>query len=565
MPSPDDSDGRPVCDVPRSRVPSSGAIRTLIDRRRFLQATAGATAALGFGATAGATAGTRRSANDALTQGDELPLVIGTLGEANTINPFKSSDSEADWRCKILYDEFVRIDPETYEPLPGIASKWDIKDLVITFTLQPDVTFSDGSPLTADDIAFTITGLLAKATASPNQSKFLAIAGAKEFVDGSADTVSGIKVVDPGTIEITLAEPDAPFLFNMHFVWPVPKARLEGQDLGTAEFFQAPIGAGPFVFESWEGADFVAARNENFWEADKPAITRVTHRAIKDSQTLVLALQGNEIDGSNYPNPIGREVLEENSDLELIVPPFSSPNGWFFNCTHPVLGKKEVRKAIAMALDVEQFAADSLLGLGKPGLGPIAPDNWAFDPDLTPIPYDVEAAKKLIADAGAEGTQLRFAVNSGNILREDWLTFTQQALTEIGIEVVPELVEYATHVDAVQGSRDFDVSGVDFAGVTDEPSGLYDQFHSKSTGNFSGLSNPELDALLEKARRTLEQEEAKPIYAEIQKILMDEVPMHFAWYRPFLHAINKTKFAGYRSSGSFGLFYFLQDWTGPKA
>jgi peptide/nickel transport system substrate-binding protein len=548
------------------RVTSEAELRSLMDRRSLIKV-AGAGAAAGvLGVSTAAAAPSSRSASSLAAQDDGLEIIIGTLGEASTINPFLAGDSEDEWRCKILYDEFVRVDPVSYAPLPGIAAEWTVEDLVVTFTLQPNVTFSDGTPLTANDIAFTIKGMLNPATGSQKQSKFMAIAGAAEFIDGTADDVSGIVVVDDATIQITLAQPEAPFLFNMRYVWPVPAAALEGQDLANAEFFQAPIGAGPFVFESWTtGADFVATANPTFWENPKPAITRVTHRVLADSQTLVLALQNNEIDGSNYPNPAGKDILAENTALDLITPPFLSPNGWFFNCRHEVLGIKEVRKAIAMALNTEQFAADALLGLGKAGLGPIGPGSWAFDPTLEPIPYDVAGAKALIDAAGVSGAQITFAVNSGNVLREDWLTYTQQALQEIGIEVIPELVDYAEHVTAVTLNQDFEVSGVDFAGVTSEPSGLWDNFHSTSSGNYSGFSNPELDELLDQARATLETEDAIPLYAQIQRIIMDEVPMHCAWYRPFLQAVNKEKFAGYVSSADFGLFYFLQDWTGASA
>ncbi|MEJ7901133.1 MAG: ABC transporter substrate-binding protein [Thermomicrobiales bacterium] len=550
----------------RVLVLSQDKLKTLVDRRKMLKA-AGIGAVAGLGSPYMSLAGSTQRSSSYLrgAQDEELAIIIGTLGEASTINPFLAGDSEDEWRCKILYDEFVRINPTTYEPSPGIAASWEINDLTVTFTLQPDVLFSDGSPLTAEDIAFTLKGFINPAMGSPKQSKFLTIDGAQAYADGSADDVSGITVVDPQTIQITLAQPDAPFLFNMRFVWPVPMALLDGQDLASTDFFQAPVGAGPYMFESWStGADFVAVANPNFWETGKPAITRVTHRVIADSQTLVLALQTNEIDGSNYPNPAGQDLLLQNADLDIIAPPFNSGNGWIFNCRDAVIGNKDVRKAIAMATNTQQFADDFLLGLSGPALGPIAPDNWAFDSTLEPIPYDVEAAKALIDGAGATGTQITFAVNSGNIFREDWLTFTQQALQEIGIEVVPELVDYATHVEAVTQNQDFQVSGVDFAGVTDEPSLLWDQFHSTSSGNYSGLSNPELDALLDEARATLEQEAAIPLYADIQRIIMDEVPMHFAWYRPFLHTVNKAKFADYQSSGSFGLFYYLQDWTAAQ-
>lgn len=546
----------------RVLVVSQRTLNALATRRRFLAGTMALGAGAAFGRQVFASP-SRNAAYQRQAAQEELSIIIGTLGEANTINPFLSSDSEADWRCKMLYDEFVRANPTTYAAEPGIASEWTVDDLTFTFTIRPEATFSDGSQLTAEDVAFTINGILAKATGSPNQAKFAAIDGADAVMDGSATEASGIKVVDPQTLQITLAKPDAPFLFNLRFVWVVPKAQLEGQDLANSDFFQAPVGAGPYKFESWtSGSDFVAVANEYYWQAGKPAITRLTHRLIADSQSLVLALQGNEIDASNYPNPAGQDLLAENTDLELMAPPFSSGNGWFFNCREGVLADKNVRRAIAMALDSEQFAADSLLGLGGPALGPIAPDSWAFDKTLEPIPYDPATAKTMIEEAGAAGAQIEFAVNSGNIFREDWLTYTQAALQEVGIEVIPQLVDYATHVDAVQKNADFQVSGVDFAGVTAEPSALWEQFHSTSAGNFSGYSNPELDELLDQARSTIEQEEAKPIYAQIQRIIMEDVPMHFAWYRPFLHAVNKTKFANYVDSGAFGLFHVLEDWTG---
>ncbi|MBA3276798.1 MAG: ABC transporter substrate-binding protein [Chloroflexia bacterium] len=557
------------------RIPSPGErvlvlsqekIKTLVDRRKMLKA-AGIGAVAGLGSHYVSLAGSAPRSQSYLrgAQDEELEIIIGTLGEANTINPFLASDSEADWRCKMLFDEFVRANPTTYAAEPGIASEWTIEDLTFTFTIRPDVLFADGTPLTADDVAFTLKGILNPATGSPSGSKFSAIEGAAAYQDGTADDVSGITVVDPGTLRIVLAQPDAPFLFNLRYLWIVPMALLEGQDLGTSDFFQAPVGAGPYRFESWtSGADFVAVANENYWQAGKPAITRLTHRLIADSQSLVLALQNGEIDASNYPNPAGQDLLAENADLEIIAPPFLSGNGWFFNCRDEVLGIKEVRQAIAMATDTQQFADDFLVGLSGPGLGPIAPGSWAFDSTLEPIPYDPAAAKQLIDDAGLAGTEITFATNAGNVFREDWLTFTEQALQEIGIVVIPELVDYATHVDAVQLNGDFQVSGVDFAGVTAEPSQLWEQFHSTSEGNFSGLSSPELDELLEQARTTLEQEAAIPIYADIQRIIMDEVPMHFAWYRPFLHAVNSAKFANYVDSGAFGLFSVLEDWTGAQ-
>lgn len=537
--------------------------RIELDRRKFLAGAATSGAAMTFGLRgAGAAPGTGRRLSVRMQDG-EPTIIIGTLGEASTINPFLSAnESESDWRCKMLYDELVHINPATYAPEPGIAESWTIDGLTFTFKIRDNATFSDGSDLTADDVAFTYEQYLDPANASPRAGKFDIIKGAKEFADGSAGSISGITIVDPKTISVELTEPNAAFLYNQRYVFVVPKALVGDQAGPEAEFFQAPVGAGPYVFQSWTvGSDFVATANPYYWQEGKPAIKSFTHRVIPDANSLVLALESGDIDGSNYPAPTSRDQLQANADLQVLVPPFASPNGWLFNTTVPALSTKEARLAIAMALDTATFAADSLLGMGAPGNGPIAPDSWAYYKDLAPIPYDVERAKELIAQAGVEpGTKITFNVNQGNVLREDWLTFTQQALKEIGIDVVPELLEYATLSEQVTVQGNFEVTGVDFCGVTAEPSELYDQFHSGSPGNYSKISDPELDDLLEQARRELDIEAAKGIYEQIQVKMLELVPMFFAWYRPFLHVV-RTGYENYTDSAAYGLFHTLEEWT----
>ncbi len=493
-------------------------------------------------------------------------ITIGTLGEATSINPFLTNESEGDFRCKMMFEQFVRVNGQTYAPTPGpgIASNWTNDGLVFTFEINPKATFSDGTDVTADDVAFTIEGFLNPKTASSRQTKFNSIAGAKEYIDGTADSVSGLEVVDPKTLKITLAEPNASFLFNLRYVFVVPKAQLEGKDLATDPWFQTPVGAGPFVFQSWNnGGDFVANKNPNYYQEGKPGLDGFVHRVIADANSLVLALQNNEIDGSVYPAPTLKDQLEQNTDLDILVPPFNSPNGWMFNLKNEWLAKKEVRQAIAMAINVEQYAADSLLGLGKPGVGPIAPDSWAFDPELKPLPYDPTKAKELLDSVSfPAGTKIRFCVNQGNVLREDWLVFSQQALKEVGIEVDAQPLEYATLVEAVTVNRDFDATGVDFVGVTADPGELYDQLLTGASGNYMSYSNPDLDALLEQARVELDMDKAKELYKQIQAIVVDDAPDYFAWYRPFLHAVNKAKFTGYLGSNmEEGLFYDLEQFT----
>ncbi|MDQ6601856.1 MAG: ABC transporter substrate-binding protein, partial [Chloroflexota bacterium] len=490
-------------------------------------------------------------------------ILIGTLGEASSINPFINSDAEGSWRVKMLFDQLVRLKPDTFEPKAGLAKSWKIDGLTFTFTLQDSAKFSDGTDLTADDVAFTMKGMLAKATASPQQPKLISIQGAKEYADGSAPDVAGIKVVDTKTLAVTLAQPDASFLLNMRFVSPVPKKMLDGKDLSKSSkepFFQKPVGAGPFVFVSWQvGGDFVAQRNPNYYQKGLPYLDKFTHRTIPDAQSLVNSLLSGDIDASIYPSPAGADKLKANKDLNVLVPPFTSPDGWYFNAKNPYLAKKEVRQAVAYALDMTQFAKDSLYDLGKPGIGPIAPGNFAFDKDLKPYAYDLDKAKALIKQAGTPPADISFITNKGNVLREDFLTYTQSQLDKIGWKIKPEAIEFATLIDRVL-KKDFDVEGVNSVGTTVDPGELYDQFTTGTARNYGNYSNQQLDPLLKQVKQELDPQKQLPLYKQIQAIIMEDVPFHFAWYRPYLH-VAKKKFAGYvDSADTGGMFYELEQW-----
>lgn len=536
-----------------------------LNRRELVGGAAAAAAALGLGGSAVSAAPARTSALlSAGFQASDNVILIGTLGEASTINPFLQSDSEAYWRCKLMYEQFLRADGASYAPTPGpgLVESYELDGLSFTFKIHDNATFSDGTDLTAEDASFTFHGLLAPTTASPASSKLNAIAGAAEFMAGDADTVSGIEVLDTKTIKITLAVPDASFLYNLREVFVVPAAQLEGKDLASDEWFNNPVGAGPFKFVSWSiGGDWVAERNPYYYQEGKPYLDGVIHRVIADANTLALALQTGEIDGSVYPSPTLREQIAQNPNMTFVVPPFTSGDGWTFNFANEWLAKKEVRQAIIHAIDIDQYVADSLLGLGDVAVGPLAPGNWAFDPELQNLGYNPERSRELLASIDfPAGTEIRATVNIGNVLREDWLVFTQAALAEVGISIRAEPQEYATLVAAVTGpGRDYEMCGVNFGGATADPGELYVQFTTGAAGNYTGYSNPEVDALLEQGRQELDLEAAKEIYKQVQAILVEDAPIYFAWLRPFLNVVNGRFNVPQPSNLEQQLFYSLED------
>jgi peptide/nickel transport system substrate-binding protein len=490
-------------------------------------------------------------------------IIVGTLGEAQTINPLLANETEGQWRDKMIFDEFVKIDLESLKPVPSIAKEWNVSPdgATYTFTLRDDVKFSDGQPLTANDVLFTLQGILTKSVASVHAPRFLPIQGAQTFFNGEASSISGVQVVDDHTLKMTLVQPNAAFISSLRWLRPLPKHLLDGKDLVNDPFFQSPIGAGPFVFKSWtNGQDFVAERNPNYYDPNKPYLDGFIHRVIPDSQTLVLALQTGQIDGSEYALPTQADQLKAAGNLTVIVKPQGvDTNGWSFGQkTNPALKDPRVRRAIAMALDTQRFSTDFLLGLGQPAKSPIPPGSWAYNQGLQPIPFDPAQAKMLLQQAGVSGLTVRLTTNAGNHFREDWTTYTQQALSDIGVTVQPDVKEWTQVVkDGTDGT--FDLICPTFAGVLVDPDELYLPLYSTSSRNVMGYANPEMDKLLDQGRQTVDLDARKQIYAQVQQLLQQDVPSFYAWDRPFV-SVTASRFTGYKNT-ILSFFNELQDWS----
>src|SRR5262249_23245738 len=269
--------------------------------------------------------------------------------------------------------------------------------------------------LTAHDVSFTLHGILKKDVASVHVPRFNGLKGTQAYISGEAQTISGVRVVDDHTIKLTLAEPNAAFLPNLRWLRPLPKHLLDGKDLKNDPFFQKPVGVGPFVFKSWSnGQDFVADRNPAYWDSGKPYFDGFVHRVIPDSQTLVLALQTAQIEGSEYALPTQADQLKAAGNLTVIVKPQGvDTNGWAFGQkSNPALKDPRVRRAIAMALDTTRFATDFLLGLGQPAKSPVPPGSWAYNQSLQPIPFDPAQAKSLLQEAGVSGLTLKLTTHA---------------------------------------------------------------------------------------------------------------------------------------------------------
>src|SRR5690606_23028869 len=334
-------------------------------------------------------------------------------------------------------------------------------------------------------------------------------------------------VVDDRTVDIVTGEPFAPLL--AHLAHPV--AAIVPVSYGDS-LAREPIGSGPFVFESWTQSDTVVlVANQDYW-GGAPAIERVVFRIVPEVSTQIVELRSGGVDVLfNIPaDPFlqlqGVSGIETNAFL-----------GWGsvhvgFNTANPKLGDVRVRQAIAHAIDKQLIAEELLGGLAEVAVAPIPPTVRFAASDLQePYPYDVDRAKELLAQAGAQGLKLTLDVYQNPDL-ENVAQVLQAMLADAGIELEVRVQEYAAYSETVQTDA-VELYATSWGTVTlDADYTLFAFFHSSEipVNNVSRHAVPEIDDALEAARATPDDAQREQLYRMVQERVLADVPMVTLYY-----------------------------------
>ena len=434
---------------------------------------------------------------------------------------------------------------------PDLAESWDVSEdaRTLTFTLREGLTWHDGTPLTAEDVAFTFRSMAESDYGGGRFAEISVIEGAQAYRDGEADSVAGIDVVDDRTIAFTTTEPFAPFLpvvggifiLPEHVYGEVPVERWQ-EDATNRE----PLGAGPFVFDEYRPGEFVSVRAfEDYWEG-RPCLDRLIVR-FGDQNTLLAALLNGEIDAA--PVPIdGAADVQDDPSLELQVVDTLTFQYIGTNLRNPVLNDPAVRRAIAHGVNRQAMVNGLLQGYGTT-LDTIFPTNhWSYPSDVEPIAYDPEEAARLLDEAGwtldggvrtkdGETLALRLFVPTGNQVRERTAPIIQANLRNLGIEVEIRTMDFATLVTFLMpeddagtprevAADDFDMFLLGF-GIERDP----DEYLSYLTAdtmppngyNFIGVDLPEVEALMNEGRVTLDQEARAEFYRDVGRAMRESL------------------------------------------
>ena len=379
-------------------------------------------------------------------------IIITYKDDVATLDPAIGYDWQNWSMIKSLFDGLMDYAPGTTELRPGLAESYDLSEdgLTYTFHLRQGVKFHNGREMTADDVKYSLDRVTDPATQSPGAGFFGSILGYDAAADGTAKGLEGVKVIDPATVQITLSRPDATFLHVMalNFASVVPQ---EAVDAAGGDFGKQPVGTGAFKLADWTiGQKLVFEKNADYWREGIPYLDTVTFEVGQEPIVALLRLQKGEVDvpGDGIPPAKFTEVMGDPAQAARVVEGGQLHTGYItLNVTTPPLDKLEVRQAINMAINKDRIV-QIINGRAKPANQPLPPSMPGYSTDYKGYAYDVEGAKKLLADAGlADGFETElYVMNTDPNPRI--AQAIQQDLSEIGIKASIKSLAQANVIEA---------------------------------------------------------------------------------------------------------------------
>jgi peptide/nickel transport system substrate-binding protein len=486
-------------------------------------------------------------------------LIVAQIAEPKSLDPHAVT-AVNDFRILMnVYDGLVRYKSGTLEVEPALAESWEISEdgTVYTFTLREGATFHDGAPVDAEAVKFNFDRMLDEAHPFHDTGPFP--------LSFFFSAVQSVEALDARTVRFTLDAPYAPFLSNLAYPTGLIVSPAAVREHG-ADFGRNPSGSGPFRVVEWESnSRVVVEKNPDYWDG-APGLDAIVFRPITDANTRVAEMLSGGVDVMVEVPPDNVAMFAD--DPAFAVHEQAGPHLWFLilNAKEGPMADRRVRQAVNYAIDKQAIVENVLQGTAEIAAGPTPPAfAWAHNPDLEPYPHDPDKARSLLAEAGAEGASLTFLVTEGGSGMLDPLAMgaaIQADLEEVGLDVAIETYEWNTFLGKVNPGLEGVGDMAEMAWMTNDPDTLpylalrTEAWPDRGGFNSGYYSNPEVDRLLEAARRATDQDERARLYKEMQTIVHEDAPWAFIanWKQ---NAVTSARVEGFRLEPSF--FLLLDD------
>lgn len=463
--------------------------------------------------------------------------------EPSTLNPYVgATDAYSNRITGYVFDGLISRDIETYEFVPGIAERWEVaKDgKSITFYLRKDAVFSDGKPLTSEDVKFSFDAIFNPAyKAAMLQSYY--------------ENFSGVDAIDPYTVRFNIKTKYFQNLESAGGITILPK-HIYGDP--NKKMNKTAVGSGPYMLDKWDqGKSIVMVKNPKWFGWKVPyyggyyKADTIHFRVIKDENAKLETFKRGEIDFLSLSpeqyflktkgSPWGTKVIAEK--IENLAPKSTPFIGW--NNKNPLFKDRDVRMALTYLYDREELAKKFFFGAAEPATGPWYKQNPAANPDIKATPHDPKKAREILQKAGwadsdkdgvldkvVDGKKMdfRFKLLNPNKDYEKYFTVYKEDLKKAGIDMSITNIDWSAFQKKLD-DKDFEALFLVWGGAIDyDPKQIWHSANSKKGGsNFISYNNPKVDELIDKARQELDDKKRLKMMQEIYGIIANDYPYTF--------------------------------------
>ena len=491
---------------------------------------------------------------------------IGVTYSPNNINPLSPVGVVSTYVAEILFQPLLEVD-ENMKFQPMLADSIETKDnITFTVNLNKNAKWTDGKPVTADDLIFTIKLIGNEKTASNLAFQYNIFEGFNDsgYIPEGITDVAGVKKIDEYTVELKTKKTISSNVFNdsiARYLMTVPKHILKDiapENINKSPFFLKPdVTNGPFKLVSYNRDNFVELEaNKDFFRGT-PKIDQLNFKVMKGNE-IAARLQSGEID-MNIPSfgVIPVEDFDKVKSLSNITTTLAKPvaNEYIY-INEKVVPDVRVRQAIVYGVNRAQIVSDLLKGNGEVIDGFFTSYSPYFDKSLKATEYNPEKAKALLKEAGFDTNKvLTVSVMAGDSTLEQAANIFAANLKEVGINVKIQITDLATLVSKLD-NKDFDLGILQYSLTPIDP--FPDMAYFLQEGNNVSYDNKEVQALINEVRNATDENKINEIYGRINKIASVEVPMPSLYVSRSLGAVNK-RLVGVKAN-DYGTFIDVYKW-----
>lgn len=487
-------------------------------------------------------------------------LTIGMLSEPSFLNPLKLSFTAPIAIQEKMFLRLHRFDGNM-NIVPELAVSWkfseDFKEL--TYILRKGVKWSDGQPVTAEDVKYTYDLMY-------DSRVTYARIGALQFVEK-------VEVVGTYSVKFKFIRVYSDELFDTG-IFVLPKHALEQSD-GLAQFEAAPVTDGPFKFVEWvRGSHLTLAANPEFYKG-RPAFDQVTFRFSANEAELMAAVKRGEVDYTEELSPQSIAQLQDEPSVRFIDNPGQSYTYIGWNTKSGPFTEPRLRQALAMAINPAELIEKVLMGKGKLVSGPFLPTSWAYDQNLKPQAADPARARALLAELGwkelnrdgylAKGRsvlQFDLLLVQGQAVQEAAAQLIQQQMHAIGVKVNLVSLDPRQFLLRVRQQGKFDAILLSWKNdFKVDPTAVWHSDFNKGKFNLMGYANPAVDSLIDQGLGTLSRRKAKDLWVKFQELIASEQPTTYL----FVPDVSTVVFKGLKGPqvDPRGAIAALDEWSIP--